>query len=348
MNQLVPAAVRHVEQASVRCPGAGAGARGHEEAGIDAAWWRWVRPLGGVALLGAVVATLGTGPFVDGLRATDGRSLLVGAALALGTTACAAWRWQLVARRLGMAISLPDAVASCYRSQFLNVVLPGGVLGDVGRGVDQGRKGDDVGRGLRTVAWERATGQVVLAVTTVVVLLLARPFPLPSVTVPTWLVAVVATGCTGLAVAWTRGRWGGGPLGRTAVGDARALLTPTASVPLTIASLAVLLGHVATFVVAARTVGVGVPVLGLLPLALVVLLVAGVPLNLAGWGPREGAAAWVFGAVGLGATQGLAVAVAYGAIVFVGTLPGGVLLLAGWSRRHLLLSADAGTVAGDG
>ena len=111
-------------------------------------------------------------------------------------------------------------------------------------------------------------------------------------------------------------------------------LAPAASVGIVVASLAVVAGHVATFVVAARTVGVRLEVVELVPVALLVLVVAAVPLNLAGWGPREGAAAWAFAAAGLGAAQGLAVAVAYGTIVLVATLPGAVLLLVGRSRRR--------------
>jgi hypothetical protein len=71
----------------------------------------------------------------------------------------------------------------------------------------------------------------------------------------------------------------------------------------------------------------------LLPLALVVLVVSAVPLNLAGWGPREGAAAWAFNAGGLGAAEGLSTAVAFGMIAFVATLPGAVLLLTGRVQR---------------
>ena len=68
------------------------------------------------------------------------------------TTMCGAWRWRLVARRLGADLTLTGALASCYRAQFLNVTLPGGVLGDVGRGVQHGR----VGRRRRPrAAWRR-------------------------------------------------------------------------------------------------------------------------------------------------------------------------------------------------
>ena len=238
---------------------------------MTGSWWRWVRPLGGAAILAALVVGLGAGPVLDALRATDAGALAVGAAVAAATTACAAWRWRLVARRLGVELSMPSAVAGCYRAQFLNVTLPGGVLGDVGRGVSHGRAVDDVGRGLRAVAWERTCGQVVLIATTVAVIV--------------------------------------------------------------VASLAVVAGHVATFVVAARTVGVRLEVVELVPVALLVLVVGAVPLNLAGWGPREGAAAWAFAAAGLGAAQGLAVAVAYGTIVLVATLPGALLLLVGRSGR---------------
>ena len=65
----------------------------------------------------------------------------------------------------------------------------------------------------------------------------------------------------------------------------------------------------------------------MLPLAMVVLLASAVPANIAGWGPREGAAAWAFGAVGLSA-EGVIVAVVYGVLALVATLPGAVILVA--------------------
>lgn len=309
-------------------------ARRGSEAGIDGSWWRWARPLCGALILGVVVALCGGSAFVDGLRATDALALAVGSAVAAVTTACAAWRWRLVARRLQVELPVGEAVAACYRSQFLNVTLPGGVLGDVDRGVRHGRQVDDVGRGLRAVAWERACGQVVLTVVTVASLLVSSP--LSSSALPGVAAVLVATGVVVLGV-WTtaRGSRSSVParMSRTLVTEARGLSAPSALVGIVAMSLVVLTGHVATFALAARTVGVRMPLVDLVPLALVVLLVAAVPLNLAGWGPREGAAAWAFAAAGTGATQGLAVAVAYGAIVFVATLPGAVLLLVRRARR---------------
>ena len=95
-------------------------------------------------------------------------------------------------------------------------------------------------------------------------------------------------------------------------------------------SVAVFAGHVATFVIAARAVGVTESMPRLVPLAMFVLLVAPLPANVGGWGPREGAAAWTFAVAGLGGAQGVAAATAYGVLAAAASLPGAVVLVAGW------------------
>jgi bacteriorhodopsin len=80
-----------------------------------------------------------------------------------------------------------------------------------------------------------------------------------------------------------------------------------------------------------------------------VLLASAVPVNIAGWGPREGAAAWAFGAVGLGAAHGVTVAVVYGVLALVATLPGAVILMAdrrGRNGASKLTAAQAERVGG--
>lgn len=94
----------------------------------------------------------------------------------------------------------------------------------------------------------------------------------------------------------------------------------------------VVAGHAATFLIAARSAGASASTVRMLPLALLVLLAMGVPTNVAGWGPREGVAAWAFAAAGLGAAQGVATAVVYGATVLVASLPGAGVLVAEWLK----------------
>lgn len=296
--------------------------------------WTWARLLAPVVTMAVLVWRVGTGPFLDGIHTVDGEALAAAAGLAVLTTACCAWRWTIVARGLGLHLPLSAAVARYYQSLFLNVTLPGGVLGDVHRAVTHGRDEDDVGRGVRAVVWERSAGQVVQAVLTVVVLL-ALPSPVQSSTPLIAIAAVVAVLASVLVVRARPGR-GRSPWARirnAVVGDIRdGLLARRAWVGIAFASAVVVAGHAVTFLIAARTAGTTEPVSRMLPLALLAMLAMVLP-SIGGWGPREGVTAWVFGAAGLGADQGVATAVVYGVMVFVASLPGAVFLLLAWLRR---------------
>ena len=311
----------------------------------------WLSPVGGLCIVAFLVWRVGAGPFVDAVRHLDAGSVAVAAAIALVTTVCGAWRWVLVARGLGAELTLRTAVSESYRSQFLNVTLPGGVLGDVHRGVRHGRDGGDLGRGLRSVVWERSAGQVVLAAVTGTVLLLVPVTPEMRSGTGVLVVCVVA-GLAGVAIAaLVVGRRTHGPdsrvvrVVRAVSADLRSGVLGRRTWPGVIgSSTAVVVGHAATFVVAARAAGVTAPVTRLLPLALVVLVAMSLPLNVAGWGPREGAAAWAFGAAGLGAAAGVGTAVVYGVMALVSSLPGALVLTLG--RRDRTRSADLACAEG--
>jgi hypothetical protein len=290
---------------------------------------RWANPMVAAMTLAFVIWRLGSGPFLAGLRAVDGRPVLAAEAVVLVTTLCSAWRWTIVARGLGAPLSLRAAVAAYYRAMFLNLTLPGGLAGDVHRGVSHGREVRDVGRGLRAVVWERAAGQVVQAVLTISVLLVL-PSPARS------SMPFVAAGSVGVALAVVRVgrmRMGGGgsrlvQVRNAMVTDIRnGVLRRSALPAVALASALVFLGHVVTFLIAARTAGATAPIARLLPLALLALLATVLP-NLGGWGPREGVTAWVFSTAGLGAALGAATAVTYGVLVLAASLPGGLVLVA--------------------
>jgi uncharacterized membrane protein YbhN (UPF0104 family) len=232
-------------------------------------------------------------------------------------------------------LSLPAAVAAYYRCLFLNITLPSGLAGDVDRGVSHGRDVHDVGRGLRTVVWERTGGQVVQVVLTISVLFVL-PSPVRS-SMPLVAVGLVATAVGVVLVdrlltgrgrsRWERAR-------KALVADIRGgLLHRNALFAITLTSTVAVLGYAVMFLIAARTVGVTAPVARLLPLALLAMLAMVLP-SIGGWGPREGATAWMFSAAGLGADRGAATAVAYGVMVLAASLPGGLVLVVGWLSRQ--------------
>jgi glycosyltransferase 2 family protein len=298
---------------------------------ISRSIWAWARVAGGAAILAVLVWRVGTGPLLHGLRLTSGWPLAAAFAITSLTTFCCAWRWRLVAGGLGVELPLKTAVAAYYRSQFLNATLPGGVLGDVHRALRHGRELGDLGRSLRAVAWERASGFAVQLVLTVGVLfLLSWPTGsvVPSVAVLVAVTVVVVAAVALIAVPRYLNRRLTSRIGRGFTSDLRtAILAPEAWPGILLTSTVAVLGHAAVFLIAVRATGTDVSA-RLLPLALVVLTASALPTNIAGWGPREGAAAWAFSSIGLGAPLGVTVAVVYGVLALVATLPGAVVLVA--------------------
>ncbi|POX61403.1 lysylphosphatidylglycerol synthetase family protein [Streptomyces sp. Ru62] len=292
-----------------------------------------VGTLVGAGILAALLWRLGTGALLDGLRRIDAVTVLAALGVGVVTTVCSAWRWQLVARGLRLRLPLGAAVADYYRALFLNAALPGGILGDVHRAVRHGQSAGDVRRGVKAVVLERVAGQIALAVAGAAVLL-TLPSPVRAeVRGFAPLTALAAVGALAVVLAVRMNRPPGrrhGALRRT-LGEARRGLASRQSGPgVALSSAVVLAGHLVMFVVAARVAGSAAPVAVLLPLAVLALLAMGLPLNVGGFGPREGVTAWAFGAAGLGADTGVAVAVVYGVLSFVASLPGAVVLLLRW------------------
>jgi uncharacterized membrane protein YbhN (UPF0104 family) len=298
--------------------------------------WAWARVLGGVGILALLLWRLGTGAFLDGLRVIDGPTLLAAFAIGVATTVFSAWRWCLVARGLGMTLTLRGAIADYYKALFINAALPGGVLGDVDRAVQHGREEGDVGKSVRAVVLERTAGQVVLVSVGVTVLLTVPSPVLSHLEAHARGIAVATATVAGLAAlglfAFSRLRGGASRwarAARTGVAEVRSGLLARRNWPgIVLASTVVLVGHLATFVVAARAAGSTASLLRLAPLMLLALLAMTLPVNIGGWGPREGVTAWAFGAAGLSATQGLTIAVVYGLFAFVAALPGLVVIIA--------------------
>jgi uncharacterized membrane protein YbhN (UPF0104 family) len=298
--------------------------------------------LAGAGILVVLVWRLGTDAFLDGLHRIDGPTLLAALGLGLLTTVFSAWRWCVVARGLSIRLPLGRAVADYYRALFLNAALPGGVLGDVHRAVRHGQDTHDVGRGVRAVVLERTAGQVVLIAVGVTVLLaqpspaLAGPRDLAASPGTALALAVVVALTIAVAVR-LRGKPGTSRWRRAvraALAEARLGLLARRSWPgVVISSVVVLAGHLGTFLLAARAAGSTAPFAELAPLMVLALLAMALPLNVGGWGPREGVTAWAFGAAGLGAAQGLTVAVIYGVLTFAASLPGVGVLAGQWLAR---------------
>jgi uncharacterized membrane protein YbhN (UPF0104 family) len=224
-----------------------------------------------------------------------------------------------------------------YLASFVNQVVPGGVMGDAARAWRHGRAhsggGLPEGRAVRAVVLERASGQVVMAA----VALASLPWLPLSLPARAGVAAAAALVVIVGAAAWRRVRRAGGDdsLRARVVGELRVALLARQAWPAQLGSSAlVVASYLAVYLMAARSVGVQAPAAELLPLVAPVLVAMLVPVTVAGWGLREGAAALVWQAAGRTSAEGVMVSVAYGLIVLVSTLPGALVLLASSRNRR--------------
>ena len=285
-----------------------------------------------IGLLVGLAWWLDLGTVVSRLAQMRPGWVLLAVAISVLQVAVLAWRWRFTAGCLGVDLSYTAAWREYYLSIFLNQVMPGGVVGDVSRAWRQARARTRLrepgGPAVRAVIFERLSAQAVMT-TVAVVSLLALPLTVSrgsrlvlfgAGTVAVLIVIVMVVWMRRQSSAWSQ-------VGQV-LADLDAAHLSGSVFAVQLGSAAIVVGtYLATYVTAARAVGVDTPLPVLLPLVAPVLMTMLIPVTVAGWGLREGAAAVLWGAVGLTVVDGVLVSVAYGLLVLIGSLPGALFLM---------------------
>jgi uncharacterized membrane protein YbhN (UPF0104 family) len=224
-------------------------------------------------------------------------------------------RWQIVANGFAICIPYRHALREYYIAQMVNLVLPGGVAGDVARAVRLRHAGDLLRAG-QSVAADRIIGQVVTLAVLGIALVTAQVLPggiaWPAAT-GFGCIAMIMGGCVMLALSQHKGATG--QFLRRTLGLLRAPRVLVLSLLIT-ALLSI------SLYACARATGTFIPPSGwftLIPLILSAMLV---PLSVGGWGWREGAAAALFPLIGATSDAGIATGIAYGAMMMIAAAPG--------------------------
>ncbi|SHK45354.1 hypothetical protein SAMN05216369_2109 [Marinobacter antarcticus] len=290
--------------------------------------------------------------FVDGktllreVASIPPAAMVAGLVLGIGQVFLSAWRWRYTANLLGLPIPYMQAVREYYLATFTNQVLPGGVLGDVNRALRHGADTNNRLAAAHGVAIERLSGQVVLAAVVVTGLAWlvitgrvvgASPTGAGSLSHLHWLLAGVSAV---ILLTWFLARKNKriSVYVGTLRGDlTRALLSWPAFPLQVLTSLLVVASYLAVFLVLANGAGylADLPSAGVVAaLCSLLLLSMVIPVTVSGWGVREGAAVILWPMVGLPAEQGVALSVAYGALILVSSLPGALFLFSSPVRQR--------------
>ena len=286
-------------------------------------------PLAALALLWLALDMAAVGA----LLASTEPTLLFAALAALACqNALSALRWARIARRLGQPIGEARALREYFLSQFLNMTLPAGVLGDVGRAV---RMRGEAGllRASQAVVIERMVGQVTLFSVLGAGLALASLGGAPMVW-PGWVagVATAAGALAGVAAAAVLAARLRGRVGRASAGFVEAVrssvLAREAWPGQAILSLCIVACNLGGFALCAAATGTGLSLLAIVTVVPLVLVSMVLPVSVAGWGVREGAAAALWPLIGAASEAGVAASIAFGLAILVASLPGALGLLA--------------------
>lgn len=247
-------------------------------------------------------------------------------------TGLSAQRWRITAARLGISLRPGAALAEYYLSLVINLSLPGGILGDAGRAV---RTRDQAGlmASGQAVVFERLAGQ--LGLVALLSLGVALAFAFPGLQDwPDWFLTPLAWAFGAFLVAMTIILLAlrlYAPLTLVTRDFRRAVADPAVLRQQIALSLGTASCNIAAFASCSAAIGVPMSVISAITLIPIILFAMLLPVSIAGWGLREGAAVVLFTVIGASAGEGLAASVAFGLVLTISVLPGFVLAR---SRRN--------------
>ena len=262
-------------------------------------------------------------------------------------------RWRAIAAVCGIAMPLGAMVQFSFIATFFNQVLPSTVGGDAARIWLLSRKGGWASA-TYSVLIDRIAGVLMLALLVIACL----PWSLTLIGDPLARAVLVLIGAGAVAAALVFLAIGFAPrvwfdrfaptrhLAQTSRAAWRLCRTSPQALLVAVSSVAI---HLLTISIAwccmsaiAASVGFA-PLLFLMP---PVLLIATLPISIAGWGVRESSMVVAFAYAGLGQSDGLTLSILFGAVSFVIGIVGGLVWIASGLKVRPPEKAEA--VAGHG
>ena len=261
--------------------------------------------------------------------------LLLALLVQFGSTAVAAYRWQLIMRNLDFGQTFSFYWNSYFKATFFNQGLPTSIGGDALRVLDLARRGYRKRDVLVGVAIDRITGLGALLLLALLAHLI-NPNLLPD-QVYRPILFLSAAGLLGFAGLYCIGRWPW--LGRQprlaivrTLSDRLRKAVARQRLLLLAASLLVPFLAMLAFYAAGQALGLHYGLMTYFAIVPPALVLTVVPISIAGWGVREGVLVGLFSLIGADRTVVLTMSLVYGILLILTSLPGLVAFLEGRRR----------------
>ncbi len=297
-------------------------------------------------LLWFIAANFDIGASAASLRQLDMGNLLAAAGVFVALLANNTLRWRTVMRAIDALLPLWQSIQILYIGVFFNQTLPSSVGGDAVRMILARKHGLSLQGAVNGVMLERVVnvlGLIVLVVATQP-FLLARIGDNPAKFVFPALAAVAVAGIVFLMlldrIPERHRRWAVVRGAANLAGDTKRLfLAPAralAAVGFGVLGM-ILISLIVYFL--ALALGIGVSPIDCMVLVPPVMLIASIPISIAGWGLRESTMVAAFGFIGVPEGDAFVLSLLFGLANIIVALPGGLIWLVGGYRGE---TADNG------
>lgn len=273
-----------------------------------------------------ILIIIGAGAFegaLDQLRRASPLAVALAVAIVFfWLSVISALRWTIVVAAFGSRLGFVKAMQGAVIGAFFNQTPLSLIGGDAMRAWCGYRAGLDLQVAFRTVILDRLIGVATL----VLIIAVSMPWMLQIVSDPlarATLWTTVVAGLSALVALVAMGRWSGRFrrwLGLPAVAFRARYFVPVAGLSVLTHALA----GVVLFVIA-RGIDAEIGFFHALVVAQPVMLVAMLPISVAGWGVREGAMVVALGYLGIQAGTALVISVIFGLAGMLASVPGLIL-----------------------
>ncbi len=234
-----------------------------------------------------------------------------------------AYRWMYISKHTELNIGFNDSIRFYYISSFMNNILPGGIVGDIFRvyyHADNKKEILKIGKSFQSVIFERLSGQIMLFLFFIFSLSLyfilnekytAFLFLLiPSLTIYYFIKNIFKLKINNYLLKKTFGQ------------NFLKVFTGEIFWRHTILSFFVVTSYILIYIISAKSLGISIDYFAFMVFSPIILFSMTLPISIGGWGVREFTALLISFLLGLSATLSISVAIMYGALNLICSLPG--------------------------
>ncbi len=234
-----------------------------------------------------------------------------------------AYRWMYVSKFTNLDINFSYSLKYYYIASFMNNVLPGGILGDLYRiycSSDNKTEILKMGKSFQSVIFERLSGQIMLFfifITSLTVYFLTNQkyIAFLYLILPTILIFFLIKYFVIYKIKEYFGT-------KDIANNFHILFTGPVFWNHIILSFFVVASYILIYIISAISLGLEIDYLAFLVFSPIILFSMTLPVSIGGWGVREVTALLVSFLIGLSASSSISVAIIYGILNLICSLPG--------------------------